>query len=327
MRWPGIFCFEQHIININYSLYKLALAVGKFPPTGQNAGKGCKMQIRTDLAVEQQELCAEKPRGVESTVTKKNGVIVDKIVVKTAEGAAALGKPVGTYITVQTPPFSRDVPTLGQVQAVAGELKAFLPFGGTVLVAGLGNTKITPDALGPKTAANIFATRHIGKELAKAAGLSKARSVAVLAPGVLGQTGIETAEIIKSVAQKIKPTAVIAVDALASRRIERLGCTVQIADSGIEPGAGVGNARNELSRKTLGVPVIAVGVPTVVDASTLIYDLIGKDDVAEPEGRKMIVTPREIDLIIARASKFLANCLNTALQPDLEPELLSQMLD
>lgn len=285
------------------------------------------MQIRTDLALEQQELCKNSPNGIESTVVQKNGVTIDKIVVKTAGGAATLGKPIGTYITLQLAPFSRDMPTPLQVQAVAKELQCFLPSGGTVLVAGLGNTNITPDALGPKTAGNVFATRHIGRELAKAAGLSDARPVAVIAPGVLGQTGIETAEIVKSIVKKIKPSAVIAVDALASRRMERLGCTVQIADSGIEPGAGVGNARNELSQKTLGIPVIAVGVPTVVDASTLIYDLIGKDDLAEPEGRKMIVTPREIDLIITRASKFLGNCLNAALQPNLTPELLTQMLD
>lgn len=285
------------------------------------------MQIRTDLALEQQELCGNDAEGITSTQYRRGDAVIDKITVKTQAGAKALNKPIGTYITVQLGAFSADMPDEEQVNAVVRELKQFIPSGGTVLVAGLGNTQITPDALGPKTAEGVFATRHIGRELAKAAGLEHARAVAVIAPGVLGQTGIETAEIVKSVAQKIKPSAIIAVDALASRRVERLGCTVQIADSGIEPGAGVGNARNELSRKTLGVPVIALGVPTVVDASTLIYDLIGNDNFVEPDGRKMIVTPREIDLIIARSSKFLSNCLNFALQPRLDRSLLTQMLE
>lgn len=284
------------------------------------------MQIRTDLALEQQELCNQQQKGVKSSNYQKNGITVNKITVQNKIGAQALNKPIGTYVTLQLPPFSKTVPSPKQMNTVIEELRPFLPSSGLIFVAGLGNTIITPDALGPKTARQIFATRHIESELAKAAGLENMRPVAVMAPGVLGQTGIETAEIVKSVTEKIKPAAILAIDALASRKMERLGCTVQISNAGIEPGAGVGNARNELSQKTLGVPVIALGVPTVVEASTLIYDLTGTTAPAEPNGRKMIVTPREIDLIIDRASKFLASCLNAVLQPQLDRELIQEML-
>lgn len=284
------------------------------------------MQIRTDLALEQQELCGQNQNGIKSENYHKNGITVDKITVLNKAGEQALNKPMGTYVTLQLPPFSKTIPTQKQIDTVVEELTPFLPQTGLIFVAGLGNTVITPDALGPKTACQIFATRHIETELAKAAGLESLRPVAVIAPGVLGQTGIETAEIVKSIAKKVQPAAVLAIDALASRKLERLGCTVQISNAGIEPGAGVGNARNELSQKTLGVPVIALGVPTVVEATTLIYDLTGTVAPAEPDGRKMIVTPREIDLIIERASKFLANCLNAALQPQLSREVIQEML-
>ena len=202
-----------------------------------------------------------------------------------------------------------------------------LPKEGTILIAGIGNETITPDALGPKSADNILATRHITGELKRSLGLSGLRSVAVLAPGVLGQTGIETGELIKSVVESIKPSAVIVIDALASRSLSRLGCTIQISDAGISPGSGVGNHRLSLNKETMGIPVIGIGVPTVVDAQTLALELIPEAKLSyqqkglvSPRGEQMIVTPREIDLLIERASRLVGMSLNCALHKGLSVE-------
>ena len=190
-------------------------------------------------------------------------------------------------------------------------------------MAGLGNTKITPDALGPKCASMIFATRHITGELLKSTGLSDLRCVSAFSTGVLGETGAESVEMIKGVVQMIKPDFVITVDALAARNVERLGTTVQMCNTGIVPGSGVGNARQEISEKTVGVPVISIGVPTVVDAATLVLDCGGcrgdEEELYEQTGN-MMVTPREIDLMIERASKLTALAVNCALQPGISPE-------
>ena len=190
-------------------------------------------------------------------------------------------------------------------------------------MAGLGNTKITPDALGPKCASMIFATRHITGELLKATGLSDLRCVSAFSTGVLGDTGAESVEMIKGVVQMIKPDFVITVDALAARNVERLGTTVQMCTSGIVPGSGVGNARQEISKKTVGVPVVSIGVPTVVDAATLVLDCGGCRDDEEAlyeQTGNMMVTPREVDLMIERASKLTALAINCALQPEISPE-------
>ena len=183
--------------------------------------------------------------------------------------------------------------------------------------------------LAVKTGARVLATRHITGELARATGLDRLRPVAVMNTGVTGQTGIETGEYILSVVKRIKPTAVIAVDALASRRVERLGCTLQISDAGISPGAGVGNHRVRIDRETIGVPVIAIGVPTVVDARTFAGDLIGEarlHSVSFPDDRQMVVIPREIDLLTDRASRLLGFSLNAAMQNAFElKDLVSLM--
>lgn len=201
-----------------------------------------------------------------------------------------------------------------------------------MLVVGLGNIEITPDSLGPKTSSRILATRHITGEIAKATGLDKLRPVAVMQTGVTGQTGIETGEYILSVVKRIRPNAVVAIDALASRRLERLGCTLQISDTGISPGAGVGNHRTKITKETIGVPVIAIGVPTVVDVQTLTADLLKGDFGAKikkqisPDGRSMVVIPREIDLLTERASKLIAFALNGALQNEFDlSDLVSLM--
>ena len=222
-----------------------------------------------------------------------------------------------------------------RVGVLAGEIGRLLPVNGLVLVAGLGNVEITPDALGPKAASKILATRHITGEVARSTGLDRLRAVAVLNTGVTGQTGIETGELLLGVIRSIRPSAVVVIDALASRRLERLGCTVQISDTGISPGAGVGNRRLRIDAQTMGVPVVAVGVPTVVDALTLAFDLLDIDDermgmelsrAVSPQGRTMVVTPKEIDLLINRASHLISLSVNMALQSGIDTDDLLDLL-
>lgn len=291
------------------------------------------MQYRTDLALEL--LDSENINGIDHFTEKKGDTVIDRIRVKDESGAAHLGKQKGTYVTVSMPPISDSMSANEEnISIIADEIRRLLPKEGTVFVVGLGNTSITPDALGPEAVKGILATRHIMDEFKRIEGLERLRSVAVLAPGVLGQTGIEAADIIVSVKNNIRPSAVIVIDALASGSLSRLGCTVQISDAGISPGAGVGNNRPCINKETLGVPVIAVGVPTVVDAETIAVDAAERANAAadvisqarknsSPKGAKMIVTPREIDLIISRASKLISLAINLALHPDYNPHELS----
>lgn len=286
------------------------------------------MQIRTDLALEAKEIVGKNPRGVKTVTKNLKNMCITKINITTAEGAEALGKEQGSYITIEFPALTDNFKeTDERLPIIAEEIKALLPKEGLVLVAGLGNLNITPDALGPKSAEGILATRHIKGEIARSLGLDKLRSVAVVSPGVLGKTGIETGEIILSMVKSIKPSAVVAIDALASLKIKRLGTTLQISNTGISPGAGVGNNRLCLNEKTLGVPVIGLGVPTVVDAPTMVSDLLmpndekmGKElrEAIAPGGQQMVVTPREIDLLIERGASLISMALNAALQPDFE---------
>ncbi|MBO5231299.1 MAG: GPR endopeptidase [Clostridia bacterium] len=285
------------------------------------------MQKRTDLALEQREMHTSLPDGVDCEEFKKGDALITKITIKDEIGAATLKKPIGIYTTVEVPPFTDNFKNEELISAITESLKELIPSKGSALVVGLGNREITPDALGPKVAAGILATRQITDEIRRISGIEGMRNVSVLAPGVLGQTGIEAFNLLHAVTGEIKPAFLIVIDALASRYLKRLGCTVQMSDSGIEPGAGVGNARREISRKTLGVPVIAVGVPTVVDAATLVSDLTGGNgEIAGPEGRQMIVTPREIDLLISRASALIADCINRALHPNIDPEIINELL-
>lgn len=199
------------------------------------------MQVRTDLALEAKEIAGGKMQGVQYGTQKYQNMTVTRMRITQEEAARKMQKETGTYITIELPPLTDDFRETDQrLLIIAEEIRSLLPEKGLVLVTGLGNLNITPDALGPKAGAQVLATRHITGELARSTGLDALRPVAVLAPGVLGQTGIETGELIFSVAQKIRPSAVIAIDALASRRLERLGCTMQISDTGISPGAGVG---------------------------------------------------------------------------------------
>lgn len=291
------------------------------------------MQMRTDLAIEARELAGDRVAGTDYREYRENGMKISRLTVKTQRAGQLLGKDAGTYITVEMPSLTDNfTETDERIKTIGREIRRLLPVNGLLLVAGLGNEEITPDSLGPKTGARVLATRHITGELARAAGLDRLRPVAVMNTGVTGQTGIETGEYILSVVKRIRPNAVIAVDALASRRIERLGKTVQISDAGISPGAGVGNHRTRINKETIGVPVIAIGVPTVVDAQTFAGDLLSDSAVRrsavlpDRNVRQMIVIPREIDLLTERASRLLAFSLNAAMQNAFDlRELVSMM--
>ena len=278
------------------------------------------MNFRTDLALERCETLGGRDiRGVRINKTEKHGAVVTEIEVISEAGVKAVGKPVGRYVNVEVTPFASHAQFIDDsLTAVSEAIGGLIPKNGPVLVAGLGNSKITPDALGPKCASMIFATRHITGELLRATGLGNLRTVSAFATGVLGETGAEAGEMLRGLVDTLKPCVVITVDALAARNVSRLGRTVQMCNTGITPGSGVGNSRAEISEKTLGVPVIAVGVPTVVDAATLVSDYSGGSAVSEAE--QMMVTPREVDLMIERAAKLIALAINCALQPDIKPE-------
>lgn len=278
------------------------------------------MDFRTDLALERHEIIKGKmPEGVSSSEYKKECVSFTKISITDESGAEALGKPVGTYITAEIPSLVKSAACdEAVIESVGEELRQLLPDDGTVLVVGLGNTDITPDAIGPRSVDNILATRHIGKELSDSIGLGDLRPVAVFVPGVLGKTGVETAESVSGLVRTVNPSSVIVIDALAARRLRRLGNTVQMSDAGIVPGSGVGNSRAAINKESTGVPVISVGIPTVVDAQTLVSDLTDNEkEISREENKSMIITPREIDLVVERASKIIGLAVNKALQPHL----------
>lgn len=278
------------------------------------------MDFRTDLALERHEVIkADSPEGVVSETFEKNGITFTKIKVTNESGAESLGKPIGTYITAEIPSLVTRSPVDEEIiEAIGEELRSLLPEEGTVLAVGLGNTDITPDAIGPESIAMVLATRHISAELSESVGLGNLRPVAGFTPGVLGKTGVETAESVKGIAETVKPCAVIVVDALAARRLKRLGNTVQMSDTGITPGSGVGNARAAINKESIGVPVISMGIPTVVDAQTLVNDLTDDTkEISREENKRMIITPREIDLVVERASRIIGLSINKALQPHL----------
>lgn len=294
------------------------------------------MERRTDLAVEERELLGEDIKGIEYGSERIEGLLIERLRIITQRAGQLLKKPVGHYVTVELPPLTDSIrDTDSRVRALSDEIRRLLPVNGLVLVAGLGNGEITPDALGPKTTSKVLATRHIRGEVARSSGLDRLRAVAVVNTGVTGQTGIETGELLQGVIKNIRPSAMIVVDALASRRLERLGCTVQISDTGISPGAGVGNRRVRIDSETMGIPVIAIGVPTVVDAVTLAFDLLDIHDEKQsvelsrsvsPQGRSMVVTPKEVDMLIDRAAHLISLSVNMALQTDVDTEDLLNLL-
>ena len=281
------------------------------------------MDFRTDLALERCEFLGKKEtEGIEIEEFDAKKARVSRITVTDESGEKLVGKPRGIYVTVEVAPFAKHAQFIDDsLEALVTEIRRLIPPKGSVLVAGLGNMKITPDALGPKCASMIFSTRHITGELLEETGLSGLRTVSSFSTGVTGDTGAQAGELLRGITQVLKPDAVITIDALAARSVSRLGNTVQMCSTGIVPGSGVGNAREEISEKTLGIPVIAVGVPTVVDAATLITDCSQKSALKFPEGaRNMMVTPREVDMMIERAAKLTALAINCALQPNISPE-------
>ena len=282
---------------------------------------------RTDLAVELIDPDSNKlPKGIRRKLRKSSVCSITEIIVDDILAGIKIGKSKGRYITVETDRLSAHPEDFAeQSMNISDEISALIPDKERLLIVGLGNESITPDALGPKTASHIIATRHVARENAgqELAGL-KLNSVSVLAAGVMGQTGIESSELIYAVCEKVRPTCIIAVDALACTDISRLGTTIQITDTGISPGSGVQNRRKELSREALGVPVIAVGVPTVVDMHSIVENVTG--NAPDKHLPNMMVTPRDIDKLIDRTAHLLAYSINRTAQPNLSGEdILSLM--
>lgn len=311
--------------------------------------------IRTDLAVEAKEIYEEqnhgKVPGVDIIEDFDSGIHIIDVNILNEVGERNMGKPIGRYVTLEMPEsinFDKDVADdVSKVFAKVLSSMVTIDKSMTALVVGLGNWNITPDALGPKVISRLMITRHL-KEMVPDKIDENIRPVCALSPGVLGLTGIETGEIVKAVANNIKPNLIICIDALASRKTERMNKTIQIGNTGISPGSGIGNKRMEISERTLGIPVIAIGVPTVVHAATLANDTIDLaidafaneskkgskfykmlksldkeekerllNEILYPKIGGMVVTPKDIDLIIDVISKIIANGINIALQPAL----------
>ncbi|SNT15194.1 spore protease [Anaerovirgula multivorans] len=313
-------------------------------------------QIRTDLALEARELYQEEKQqeipGVAVEQEELEDITVTRVEILDDHGAEAMGKSKGKYITLECVGLRRaDADLKDQVsKTLAKELRKLISVNKPlkVLVVGLGNIDVTPDALGPKAVSKLFVTRHMFKFYNKDSDEALAE-LSAIAPGVMGTTGIETGEIIKGIVSNVKPDLVVAIDALASRKMERVNTTIQLSTSGIHPGSGVGNKRQALDEKNLGVPVIAIGVPTVVDAATLTNDTIQlvikafskqakvgsqfynmllelKDEekyhmikeVLEPYSANVMVTPKEVDDVILNLSQIIANAINIALHPGID---------
>ena len=294
------------------------------------------MAIRTDLALEAKELWEESAgkttrlRGVAARESGVQGVNVTAVDVLNEEGAQALQKPVGRYVTLELTAFGKKQRDSLQrsAEVLARQLQKLMGLkkGQTVLVAGLGNEAVTPDAVGPKVTRQLLVTRHLVSQMPTLFGSH--RPVAAVTPNVLGLTGLESAEVVAGVVDRVKPDCIVAVDALAARDLRRVCTTVQLSDTGITPGSGVQNARAEFTQRRFGVPVIAVGVPTVADAETLLADVVGEEEGRRRAeelcgGRSMIVTPQDIDAQVERISKLVAWGINLALQDSLDVEDLA----
>ena len=323
------------------------------------------INVRTDLAIEAKQAYTEENK------RELDGVIVDEenegeikittVTIESDEAGEQLGKPKGHYITIDIPEFTiYDGEIMENVANVLGNvLRRLVDISEDklALVVGLGNWRVTPDALGPKVVDKIMVTRHL-KEVMPDAIDDSVRPVCAIAPGVLGVTGIETGEIIKSLVDRIKPDLVICIDALGSRKLERVNRTIQLSDTGISPGAGVGNHRMQINEKSLGVKVIAIGVPTVVDAATiandtmdlLLDDLINKAEsgkefynmlksvdrneknmlireILNPSVGDLIVTPKEVDAVIDSLSKIIGDGINLAIQPNMDMDEINKFMN
>ncbi len=319
----------------------------------------------TDLAIEARELYSEKTSGEIPGVTMDNeeieDVLITRVEVFNETGVSIIGKPIGKYITLESNSLRKaDADFKDEMsKLLAKELLRIIPQKDDikVLVVGLGNWDVTPDALGPKVVSKIFVTRHLFQMYNKEGDVDLSE-VSAISPGVMGTTGLETGEVIKGIVDNSKPDLVIVVDALASRKMERVNATIQISTTGITPGSGVGNKRKALNRETLGVPVIAIGVPTVVDAATLTNDTIDKvidafsrqakvgsqfynmlrelkeeekysliTEVLEPYSANIIVTPKEVDEVIVNLSQIIANGINIAVHPGIDLKDVNRYLN
>ena len=281
------------------------------------------MEFRTDLAIELNSRLESEIKGVKNEEKRFGDITLSKTEILSLEGEEKLGKPMGKYITVQFPELLKIADFEPLKIALKESLLCLLSQGDNILVVGLGNREITADSIGPFTASKLLATRHISGKFAENIGLSGLKSVAVISPDVLGKTGIESYEIVESVAKKIKPSAIIAIDALAAGSVNRLFRTVQLSNTGISPGSGVKNSRKELSEETLSVPVIGIGVPTVVDASSLAFELTNKEP---SDGTDMIVTPKDCDILCHKISEILSSVLNEFLQPEIDSEIINSLV-
>ena len=294
------------------------------------------VQVRTDLALEAKET-VQKPdeeiRGVrvEEEKDEENEIYITRVIIETKNGAKIMGKPMGTYITLEAPrmatpdeDYHREISekVADQIQELLPDEKEEL----SVLVVGLGNREVTADALGPNAADQLHITRHVVREFGKAAyNKNKMHMISAIVPGVMAKTGMETYEIIRGVVEQTKPDVIIAIDALAARSTKRLNRTIQITDTGVQPGSGVGNHRHALTREALGVPVIGIGIPTVVDAGTIVGDAVEQVErevlfcsevhaVKMAELQNMYVTTKDIDDVVNRLSYTVSEAINIALE-------------
>lgn len=307
------------------------------------------LSTRTDLAMEAYNLSGDGALpGVEVSHWEENGVTLTEVIVADNEAARQLGKPKGSYLTLESSLLRERDPDarLAVSTLLAEEIVRLLPEGdgrSPVLVVGLGNRAITPDSLGPGVVDRTLVTRHMLK--GEYANLPM-KSVCAIAPGVLGVTGIESMELVEALVKSLEPRAILCVDSLAARDSRRIGATIQLTDTGIQPGAGVGNHRKPLTEQSVGVPVISVGMPTVIYAATLARDAFawlnatnGDDEPHEAalsdmenallssELGEMIVTPREIDSLVEDAAGVIASAVNRALQPSLSDAEIAAMMD
>lgn len=317
----------------------------------------------TDLALEAAEAIGIKEReqkGIEVAEKESEAGRITTVRITNSEGSSRTGKPQGSYITLESPYMRENAPDQhSQIKEMLAESLAGLCDLGReepVLVVGLGNRYVTPDSLGPKVISGILVTRHIKDSLPDELK-GKVRPVAAVTPGVMGLTGIESGEIIKGIAERIKPSAIIAIDALAARSASRINTTIQLADTGVTPGAGVGNKRFSLNRETMGIPVIAIGVPTVVDAATLVNDslnsIIGSMKEASSHGSEfyrmleelsdeeryeliaqcldpytenMFVTPKEVDSVVESLADIISGGINMALHEGISSNNVDSLL-
>ncbi|MBQ3011799.1 MAG: GPR endopeptidase [Oscillospiraceae bacterium] len=282
--------------------------------------------VRTDLAMERLDFAKKSHglgRGVDGVTYKRKifcGIAVHSMEIISDSASDILRKPIGLYYTISLKKLLKrcDNSFIHGVNCIAEVLRSVLPKGNRFLIACLGNPQITPDAIGPLCAKQVMVTRHLKTYMPET--FSDFAEVSLVCPGVLGTTGIESASLVKGAVDAVQPDVVIVVDALTASSMDRLCCTIQICNTGIEPGSGVGNRRYALNRDTLGVPVIAVGMPTIVDVSTLLFNSENSGEGSVSLSEQMMVTPREIDALVSDSAKLIAYGINTALHNDLSLE-------